>query len=153
MEGKNKFYNSIIVKFGFLLHENFSIHSLVLFVLNMLSAIVVTGLFNLIKLPLINYKISSFVLFVLVATLLELVIKTFVLRYFISIIFKTFGTITLLLQAIIFYITALIVNNFIFNPISIITIFFFTIGFLVIRLLLISIYQKYLLKYLIKKEN
>lgn len=153
MEGKNKFYNSIIVKFGFLLHENFSIHSLVLFVLNMLSAIVVTGLFNLIKIPLINYKISSFVLFVLVATLLELVIKTFVLRYFISIIFKTFGTITLLLQAIIFYITALIVNNFIFNPISIISIFFFTIGFLVIRLLLISIYQKYLLKYLIKKEN
>lgn len=152
METKNKFYNSLIVKFGFLLHENFSIHSLVLFILNILSAIAITGLFNFLKQPLIAYRISSFILFILVATLLELVVKTFVLRYFINIIFKTFGGITILIQAILFYATTFIVNNFNFNQISIISVFVFTISFLIIRLLIISIYQKYILKYLVKKE-
>lgn len=153
MERKNKFYNSIIVKFGFLLHENFSVHSIVLFVLNFLAAIIITGLFNLFEQPLINYQISSFILFILVVTLLELIVKTFVLRYFLGLILKTFGSITFVIQAILFHLTSIIVNNFIFNPISIISIFFFTIGFLIIRLLLISIYQKRILKYLIKKEN
>lgn len=153
MNNKEKFYNSIIVKFGFLLHENFSVHAVVLLILNLLSAITVTGIFNLFNYPLINYKITSFILFVIIATLLELVVKTFVMRYFIDIIFKTFGTLTLIIHALLFYLSEVIVNNFTFTNSVILSILIFTVVFLIVRLLLINIYQKYVLKHLIKKEN
>lgn len=152
MNKQDNFYNSIIVKSGFLLHKKFSIHILVLLILNFLSAIIVVGFFNFITKPLITYKISAFILFIIVATLLEIIIKMFVLRHFISLIFKTFGTITFLIQGIIFYLSSLIVNHLEFNYIVVINVAIFSLIFLLIRLMLIIVYQKYVLKHM-KKEN
>lgn len=153
MKRKDSFYNSMIVKFGFLLHKRFSIHSLVLLILNFIAGIIITGLFNFFNEPLISYKILSFVFFIVLTTLLELIIKTYYIRYFLVTIIKSFGLITLFMQGIFFYIASLIVDDFSFNANIILSIFTFTLIFLLVRLALINIYQKYILKKLIREKN
>lgn len=153
MKRKDSFYNSMIVKFGFLLHKRFSIHSLVLLILNFIAGIIIIGLFNFFNEPLISYKILSFVFFIVLTTLLELIIKTYYIRYFLVTIIKSFGLITLFMQGIFFYIASLIVDDFSFNANIILSIFTFTLIFLLVRLALINIYQKYILKKLIREKN
>lgn len=152
MEKKNNFYDSLMVKMGFLLHERFSVHILMLFVINMISAVIITGIFNAFKEPLVTYEILGFILFIVITTLVEALLKVFVLRHFISLLFRTWGILTALIQIMIFMLGDLIVAKFNFNTIWLVSILAFSFIFIVVRLAIVIIYQKYILKYLTRRN-
>lgn len=142
MKESKDFYNSYVARFGFFLHHNFGIHLLLVLFFNFISAIVAVGLLELFKSPALSFDIIGFVLFIIIVTLIEVIIKIFVLRHFIDLIFKTKGIITFVLQNIIFYVATLFVNNVEFNKVIVLNILVFSLIFFIIRFFLINIYQK-----------
>lgn len=151
MKKHDSFYDSLMVKMGFLLHKKFSIHLLVIFIINLLSAMIVTGTFNAFNNPIVSYKIMAFILFVLVTMLIETILKVFILRHFISIIFRTFGIISLIIQVSIFMLGDVLVSNFNFNPVWLLSVLSFTIMFVIVRIVLIIFYQKYILRHIMEE--
>lgn len=152
MKNDNNFYDNLMVKMGFLLHKKFSIHLLIVFIINLLAAITVTGIFNAFNNPLITYKIMAFILFIIITSLMEVLVKVFILRHFIGLLFKTFGLLTAALQMLVFMFGDIIVDEFIFNDSFIISSLIFTISFIFIRTLLVIFYQKYILRRLIRED-
>ncbi|WP_162140216.1 hypothetical protein [Haploplasma axanthum] len=147
MNNKNDFYNSFRAKFAFFLHPNLGIHLLIVLTLNLITAVTITGLFEISKYPLIKFEIVGFILFIVISTLIEVLTKIFILRYFILIVLKSFATVFLGLQILIFYVTSLLFKEEIsFTGSKILSILIFTCSFLLLRTMLIIIYQRYIMK-------
>ncbi|VEU79577.1 Prolipoprotein diacylglyceryl transferase [Haploplasma axanthum] len=154
MNNKNDFYNSFRAKFAFFLHPNLGIHLLIVLTLNLITAVTITGLFEISKYPLIKFEIVGFILFIVISTLIEVLTKIFILRYFILIVLKSFATVFLGLQILIFYVTSLLFKEEIsFTGSKILSILIFTCSFLLLRTMLIIIYQRYIMKKRWLKEN
>jgi len=140
------FNESYMAKFGFFLHKNMGMHVLIVLILNTISLIVTVGLFELIGRPVLNFEIAGFIFFVIVATLIEVSLKIFVLRHFINLIVKTYGFLLIILQVIIFFLSKLIVTEVSFAYMEVLSLIYMTLLFLLIRLVLIIIYQRYIMK-------
>ncbi|MDY0276961.1 MAG: hypothetical protein RBQ97_02635 [Acholeplasma sp.] len=146
MRDSKDFNESYMAKFGFFLHKNMGMHVLIVLILNTISLIVTVGLFELIGRPVLNFEIAGFIFFVIVATLIEVSLKIFVLRHFINLIVKTYGFLLIILQVIIFFLSKLIVTEVSFAYMEVLSLIYMTLLFLLIRLVLIIIYQRYIMK-------
>lgn len=127
--------------FGFYLHDNFGIHILLTTIINLIVGGVVVGLSG------ITYKvveINSLVAYIFVFlffTLLEVSIKTLLIRFIWKIIIQSLGLILFIVNVLFFLLIEKMVNNFSFlnNPSNI---FIFTTFFMAFRILLISAFRR-----------
>ena len=152
MKRLDPFYNSIMHKFGFVLHKRFSMHMLILLIMNLISGFTIVGLFSLIKNPVINYRVVDFIVFIIVVTVVELIVKTLMVRYFIKWILRSFGILTLIVQGLIFWLSSLMIERLNFIEPVVLNLFFYTLSFLFLRLALISIYQKYIVNKFMREK-
>ena len=90
--------NLYVRKLGLYLHSKFEIHLLITTIFNLISFVVVIGLFEFFEYPLITFNyISGIVILSLVTTLIMEVIKLFLVRHFFDLIYKSKGLIFLFL--------------------------------------------------------
>ena len=121
--------------FGFYLHDNFGIHILLTTIINLIVGGVVVGLSG------ITYKvveINSLVAYIFVFlffTLLEVSIKTLLIRFIWKIIIQSLGLILFIVNVLFFLLIEKMVNN----PSNI---FIFTTFFMAFRILLISAFRR-----------
>ncbi|MFA5691971.1 MAG: phage holin family protein [Acholeplasmataceae bacterium] len=138
---KNDDDKKIGLLLGFYLHENFSIHILLTIIINLISGGVIIGLSSVTyKIVEVNSYIAFFLAF-LFYSLLEISIKTLLIRFIWKIILQSLGLIFFVVNIVFFYITSLLVDNFSFyNNLS--NIFIFTIIFMVFRMLLTTVIKR-----------
>jgi len=126
---------------GFYLHENFGLHILFTIIINLISSGVIIGLSS------VSYKIVevnsliAFFLGMLFYSLLEVAIKTLLIRYIWKTIIRTFGLIFFIVNVLFFYLSSLLIKEFNFlNNIS--NIFIFTLLFMIFRILLTTVFKR-----------
>src|SRR5690554_4193212 len=138
---KNDDNKKIGLLLGFYLHENFSIHILLTIVINLISGGVIIGLSNIsYKIIEVNSYIAFFIAF-LFYSLLEISIKTLLIRFIWKIIIQSLGLIFFVINIVFFFIVSLLVDNFsFFNNLS--NILIFTIIFMIFRILLTTVIKR-----------
>lgn|SRR5690554_740089 len=134
---------SFLESLGIFLHPKFEFHLLIELVINLIAIIPVIGLFELFKYPLVTYaNIIGVIIYIIVSTLLMESLKVYILRHFINYIFKTKGIILFILYAIVFYTTTFLIKDLMFNKNVLLNLIVFTICFLILKILLIIVYQR-----------
>ena len=97
--------------FIFKLHPKFEFHILILFVLNLLSAIITIAFSSLIKTEILEFQIVSLLIFLLLVTIFETIVKMLLYKSIYLISIFTFGIVPYIIQTAIFYVTTLIIHN------------------------------------------
>lgn len=132
-------------KLAFFLHSNLGLHVIITFMINLISSIIVIGIFELFSKKLLIFTIPSFLIFIAIATLIEVSLLIFVIRYFVLLIYKSFGTIMVLIQGLVFYLAHLLLEDITFVNSLLLSLLYFTVVFLVVKLLIVIIYQRYIM--------
>ena len=70
-------------------------------------------------------------------------LKVYILRHFINYIFKSKGIILFIIYGLIFYLTTFLIKDLMFNKNVLLNLFIFTVSFLILKILLIIVYQSY----------
>ena len=132
---------SVGYKLGFMLHDNFSIHVVYTLIINLLSSAAVIGIFSAFS-PVVKVdNIWTFLIAMIFYSLMELMIKILVIRFFFKMIIQSFGLPFYIINLVLFFLTTLLVPEFSFltDPQNI---FIFTLGLMVLRLLLSTYTRK-----------
>lgn len=140
-----KFSNTNRGKLAFFLHSNLGLHLIITLIINLISSITVIGIFEIFSNRVISFTIPSLLLFIVVSTLIEVALLIFIIRYFVLLIYKSFGTIMILIQGIIFYLAHLLVEEISFLNNLLLSVLYFTVVYLVVKLLIVVIYQRYIM--------
>lgn len=148
MENKKEKTNSKLTKLGFFLNRNLGIHIVLTMLLNVLVGIGLVGLFEAMNYSIFNFTIAGFIIYMIVFSLLETMIIIFVLRFYMKLILVTKGLIVPLFYGLLFYLSSIIIKDVAFKSPVIIKIIIFVISFLILKLLMIVVFQR-----LQKKEN
>lgn len=132
--------NTAII-FGFLLHRNYFIHMILSTIVNFLMSAAVLGIAIGVQYPLVeSLDVLSFVLAILLLTLIENFIKILMFRYFMRAMLLSMGTISVLIQILILVLISLyFVEGFRF--IGTIQLIVFSVGFTIFRFIL-SVYLR-----------
>lgn len=139
--------DSNVVKLGFFLSYNLGYHILFSIILNFIITVVLIGLFDAIKFPIFNFKFMGLIMFIVIATLLEVTVLIFIVRHLIKSVIKSFGLMLVVVQGVIFYLTTLLVVDLSFQAVVFVKIVVFTIAFLILKIIAIIIIQRYKVKY------
>lgn len=139
--------DSNVVKLGFFLSFNLGFHILFSIILNFIITVVLIGLFDAIKFPIFNFKFMGLIMFIVIATLLEVTVLIFIVRHLIKLVIKSFGLMLFVVQGVIFYLTTLLVVDLSFQAVVFVKIVVFTIAFLILKIIAIIIIQRYKVKY------
>lgn len=139
--------DSNVVKLGFFLSRNLGFHILFSIILNFIITVVLIGLFDAIKFPIFNFKFMGLIMFIVIATLLEVTVLIFIVRHLIKLVIKSFGLMLVVVQGVIFYLTTLLVVDLSFQAVVFVKIVVFTIAFLILKIIAIIIIQRYKVKY------
>jgi len=81
------------------LHKNFGLNVLLMYLVNLLLFMVTTGLTSLLKVS----EVPGFFIGVLLFTLLEIIVKMMVFRYFLKYVLQSFGLLLLVLSVVLMY--------------------------------------------------
>lgn len=139
--------DSNVVKLGFFLSYNLGFHILFSIILNFIITVVLIGLFDAIKFPIFNFKFMGLIMFIVIATLLEVTVLIFIVRHLIKLVIKSFGLMLVVVQGVIFYLTTLLVVDLSFQAVVFVKIVVFTIAFFILKIIAIIIIQRYKVKY------
>src|SRR5690606_17995066 len=132
---------SVGYKLGFMLHDNFSVHVLLTLIVNLLSSAAVIGIFSAFA-PVVKVDNSwTFLIAMIFYSLMELMIKILVIRFFWKMIIQSFGLPFYIINILLFFLTTILVPEFSFltDPQNI---FIFTLAFMILRLLLSTYIRK-----------
>lgn len=123
-----------IYKFGYFLHDNFSLHILLTVIVNLLSFGIVMGFAKEYLRIADIYSYQGFFVVVVMYSLFETTLKILAMSLFLKIVIRSFGSLFLVINMLLFWIISLLVVDFTFfvNPFNIVT---FTILFTIIRTL------------------
>jgi len=134
---------SFLESLGLFLHPKFEFHLLIELVINLVTVVPVIGLFELFEYPLVTYaNIIGVIIYIVVATFLMESLKVYILRHFINYIFKSKGIILFIIYGLIFYLTTFLIKDLMFNKNVLLNLFIFTVSFLILKILLIIVYQR-----------
>lgn len=133
-----------VEKLGLYLHRKFEIHLFITSIFNIISFIVVLGIFQLLKFPLIIYgSVIGLIIYTLVNTIILEVIKLFLVRHLINFIFKTKGLIFIPITMLVLWLTSLVfISDLHFVKNTLLTLTIFTICYLLMKMLLIVSLQR-----------
>jgi len=128
---------------GFLVHKNFTIHFILMVLINLLVGATTLGTFEVFEYPLVEFGLASFFMYMLIFTTFEALVKVFIFKYFMRAIILSFGLINLAITYIIFYLGTFIVKDIQFiKPNEMFNLLIFSICFSVIRNIVIYYVRK-----------
>lgn len=152
IEEKNKTKPKSIetrIKTSLILHPQMTISLFIHVLVNMLTFAVVSGFLNQIK-HTVTLEWYSFLIGVILFTLIEFTLSLIVLKFFLRIVLYTLGGLLFLTKVVSFYIINLLVVNFKFASAE--GLLIFTICFTVLRVIINVYIKKYRLTNLLKKR-
>ncbi len=116
---------------GFILHKNFGYHILLTLIINLLASSILIGLTSQIY-PLIDITLIGFLIGMCLYTVMELIVKILLIRFFLKSIIYSFGLILYVVNVTLFWLGDFMVDRFDFKP-HVENIFLYTVGFMLIR--------------------
>lgn len=133
-----------VEKLGLYLHRKFEIHLLIVAIFNIISFIVVIGVFQLIDYPLVEFgSIMGVIIYSLVNTVILEVVKLFVVRHLMNLIFKSRGLIFIPITMLIFWLTSLVfIDDLTFRKNVLVNLTIFTVCYLFMKILLVIALQR-----------
>ena len=133
-----------VEKLGLYLHRKFEVHLLIIVIFNIISFIVVMGVFQLLNYPLVDFgSVIGVIIYSLVNTVILEVIKLFVVRHLINLIFKTKGLLFIPITMFIFWLTSLIfIDDLTFRKNVLVNLTIFTVCYLFMKILLVIALQR-----------
>lgn len=139
--------DSNLVKLGFFLSRNLGFHILLSTIINFIITVVLVGMFDAMNFPIFHFKFIGLIMYVIIATLLEVTAIIFIVRHLMKLVIKSFGLLLVVVQGIIFYVTTLLVVDVSFQAVVFVKLLVFTITFLILKMIAIVLIQRYKAKY------
>lgn len=145
MKNKGDFQKTFLGSLGIFLHRNLGLHILISLIFNLIICVSLSGLFSLINYPVIDYTLLGFIIFIIVFTLIEVSLIIIFVGYYLKYIIKSRGLLLIVFYSLVFFITSLLIEDVSFIKPIILTLLVFSFSFIIFKLLLVILYQRYLL--------
>lgn len=127
--------------FIFRLHPKIEVHLLILLLINMISGVVAIAFGHLFKIDLIEYTLLSLVVFIVLSTIVEFIVKVIVYQYIHMVNVFMVGIPSYIIQCLLFYGVSSVTKAF--NFIGLKSLLIFTLIFMIFRIILTLIIRRY----------